>query len=248
MDAERPSPTFRTCVIIPAYNAQGTIGELVWRLKALRLDIIVVSDGSTDRTTPEATGAGAVVINHLHNCGKGAAIRTGFAHAVEAGYDAVITMDSDGQHDPADVPKLLHAAHQTPSAVVIGQRMRDDGVMPPLRWWTNRLMSGMVSLMTGRTVPDSQCGFRVLPRPLLLSVRLSSCRFEIETELLLAAIRQGWEVVSVPIRTIYDHQASHIRPLADGARFLRVVLRYLLLPPIAQSQHRCADLCQRATP
>lgn len=222
--------TFRPCVIIPAYNAHATIGPLVRRLKDLCLDVLVVSDGSTDRTACDAIEAGAVVLSHLHNEGKGAALRLGFAYALEHGYDAVVTLDSDGQHDPDDVPKLLSAARQSPHAVVIGQRLPAGQTPGRLRPWANRVMSLLVSAVTRRAIPDAQCGFRVLRRQVLAATRLSSRRFDIETEVLLAATRQGWQVASVPIRVGTPH-ASRIRPVSDGLRFLGVILRYFLRRP-----------------
>ena len=222
---------FQPCVIIPAYNAEATIGALVRRLKTSSIDVLVVSDGSTDRTAIEAIAAGALVISHLHHDGKGAALRLGFSRALEHGYDPLVTMDSDGQHDPDDLPRLLAAARQAPDTIVVGQRTMTGGHRPRLRRWANGFMSGIVSVVTRRRIPDAQCGFRVIRRHTLAAVTLSSRRFEIETEVLLAAVRQGWGVTSVPVRTIDTPHVSRIRPVADGLRFFGVILRYLVLPP-----------------
>ena len=99
--------------------------------------------------------------------------------------------------------------------------------MPLLRRWTNRVMSWIVSALTRQPVPDSQCGLRAIRREALGTLRLSCRRFEIETEVLLEAARRGWLIASVPIQTIYDGHSSHIRPVRDGARFLRLIARYL---------------------
>lgn len=223
--------TLRACVVIPAYNAAKTLGPLIRHIKQFGLDPIVVNDGSTDETAQIAMALGALVINHLDNQGKGSTLRTGFAFALQAGYEAVVTMDGDGQHDPAEIPCLLEAVSRPHAAVVVGHRTVDHASMPRARRWTNQLMSWVVSRVARQHIPDSQCGFRVIRREVLAAVRLSSRRFDIETELLLAAVRGGWTVTSVPIRAIYQHHTSYIRPMADGLRFCGLILRYLFCPP-----------------
>lgn len=220
--------TLRACVVIPAYNAAKTLAPLVRQIKQMGLDAVVINDGSTDETARAASEAGTLVISHLENRGKGAALRTGFAFALQADYEAVVTLDGDGQHDPQEIPRLLEAAGASTTAVVVGSRLVDQRSMPLLRRGTNRLMSGIVSLITRQRIPDSQCGFRVIRREALTGLPLSCRHFDLETELLLAASRSGWTVTSVPIRTIYDHHPSRIRPLPDGIRFVGLVLRYLL--------------------
>ena len=223
--------TGRSCAVIPGYNAVETIGPLVQQVKALGLSPIVVNDGSTDHTAQAATEAGALVISHLHNQGKGVALRTGFAFALQEGYELIVTLDSDGQHDPMEIPQLLHAIAPPQTLIAIGHRVVDRTAMPPVRQWTNRVMSCVVSRLARQRIPDSQCGFRVIHRHVLETIQLSACRFDLETELLLAAARHGWLVASVPIRTIYQNHNSHIQPVRDGLRFVRLVLRYLLAPP-----------------
>lgn len=218
----------RPCVLIPSYNAASTIGALVAQIRRLGFDVVVVNDGSRDHTAEAAMLAGALVIGHAQNRGKGMALRTGFAFALKAGYDAVVTLDSDGQHDPRDIPPLLAQAQRDTVGVVVGHRLANGTTMPTARRWTNQLMSWIVSALTRQQIPDSQCGLRVISRRALETVRLTTTRFELETEVLLAAARQGWVIRSVPIRTIYDHHASHIRPVWDGMRFIRLVARYLL--------------------
>jgi len=227
----------KSCVVIPAYNAAKTLGPLIRHIRQLKLDAVVVNDGSTDDTAQVATASGALVISHLANHGKGVAIRSGFAFAVETGYDAVVTMDGDGQHDPAELPRLLEEAARDGAAIVVGHRVQERWRMPRIRRWTNQVMSGIVSWMTRQDIPDSQCGFRVIRRQALEQMRLSSRHFDIETELLLAASRAGWRVSSIPIRTIYEYHPSHIRPIVDGLRFVRLVLRYLVAPPRIERAH-----------
>jgi glycosyltransferase involved in cell wall biosynthesis len=215
------------CVIIPAYNAAASLGPLVRAVCAQGLDVIVVDDGSSDATGRIAKEQGAQVVPLQANCGKGIALRAGFRHAVDAGYAGVVTMDGDGQHNPQDLPLLLKSAEKSAAKVVVGNRMSEARAMPWVRRLTNQTMSRIISALIRQKVPDSQCGFRFIHREVLENTRLTATHYDIETELLLAAGRKGWSVVSEPIHTIYGGQESHIRPVRDTFRFLRLVARHV---------------------
>ena len=217
----------RYCVVIPAYQAAGSIGGVVRRIKTQGLAVIVVDDGSHDDTAAIAAAEGALVISHLRNQGKGRALRTGFERTVREGYDGVITMDSDGQHDPAEIPQLIRACEMQHAGIVLGNRMTNGSPMPSLRRRTNALMSAIVSVITRQPIPDSQCGFRLIRKEVLEDLPLRAQRYEIETELLLKAASHRWKIISVPIRSIYDNHLSHIRPVREGLRFTAVILRHL---------------------
>lgn len=217
----------RYVALIPAFNAAETIGDVIRGIRQLGLPVVVVDDGSRDTTAAVAAEQGAVVISHLRNEGKGAALRTGFQYALRETYDGVITVDSDGQHDPAEIPRLIEAGERQHAGLVVGNRMGNGQAMPPLRRWTNRVMSRIVSMVSRQHIPDSQCGFRLIRKELLASVPLTATRYEIETELLLAAGRKRWKTVSVPVQSIYHGRPSHIRPLQDAWRFLQLIWRYL---------------------
>ena len=219
----------RYCVVIPAYDAAETVGPLVERVKALGFDVVVVDDGSSDATAAVASKHGAVVISHLTNRGKGHALQTGFEYARRMNFDGVVTMDSDGQHDPQEIPQLIRAGEVQHAGIVLGNRMADGRGMPRLRWKTNRLMSAVVSTVVRQVIADSQCGFRMIRKEVLDNVPVRAARFEVETELLLKAAAKRWKIVSVPVRTIYDeHHRSHIKPVRDGLRFIAVILQHLL--------------------
>src|SRR3989338_4179969 len=219
----------RYCVVMPAYDAAATIGPLVQQVKALGFDIVVVDDASRDGTAAAASAQGAVVISHLANGGKGRALQTGFEYARRMVYDGVVTMDSDGQHDPAEIAELIRAGEVQHAGIVLGNRMCNGAAMPPVRLHTNRLMSAMVSAMARQRIPDSQCGFRMIRREVLESVPLRAQRFEVESELLLGAAARRWKIISVPVRTIYDaRHRSHIKTVRDGLRFLGLLLRHLV--------------------
>lgn len=217
----------RLCAIIPAFNAQETIGNLVRRIKQQGLSVIVVNDGSTDQTAAVASAQGALVISHLHNEGKGSALRAGFEHALRARFEGIITMDSDGQHDPEEIALLIEAGDRHQADIVVGDRMSRGGPMPPIRRRTNALMSWWVSLIARQPLPDSQCGFRFIRAGALEQCSLRARRYEIETELLLGAAANRRKIVFVPIRSIYSEQhLSYIHPVREGIRFIGILLRY----------------------
>ena len=216
------------CAVIPAFDAAKTIGEVVRRVKEQGLGVVVVDDGSRDGTAAIASRQGALVISHLRNQGKGSALRTGFEYALRSHYDGVVTLDSDGQHDPMDTPQLIQAGERQHAGIVVGNRLTNGAVMPPMRRLANQVMSGIVSAIVRQHIPDSQCGFRFIRKEVLEQVPLRAKRFEIETELLCAAAARRWKIISVPIRAIYPtHHASHIRPMRDAVRFLGVILQHL---------------------
>ena len=218
----------RYCVVIPAFQAAKTIEPLVRDIKRQGLAVIVVDDGSTDRTAEAAAAHGALVISHLRNHGKGQALRTGFAYALRERYDGVVTMDSDGQHDPTEIPRLIQTGERQHAGIVLGNRMSRNDVMPRVRRLTNQIMSRIISALARQSIPDSQCGFRVIRKEVLEDVPLRTTRFEIETELLLRATARRWKIVSVPIQSIYREHESHIRPVRDTMRFIALVVRHLV--------------------
>jgi glycosyltransferase involved in cell wall biosynthesis len=219
----------RTLVIIPCKNLEHEVGDVVRGVLALGLDldVAVVDDGSTDGTSDAARAAGAHVLVHEVNRGKGAALRTGFEYAVEKGYDTVITMDGDGQHDPAAIPDFLRAVEECDADVIVGTRMHAVGDMPPLRVWTNRTTSRVVSFLARQEIPDSQSGYRLIKAKVLRDVVKSfvTTRYDTESELLIRAARRGYRTAAVGIKSIYRDTVSHINPFVDTLRFLRLVAR-----------------------
>ncbi len=208
-------------IIIPAYQAQQVIGSLVKEVRAQGLPVLVVDDASTDETALEAEKAGASVIRRRLNGGKGAALRDGIAQALREGSDWVLTMDADGQHLPSEIPVFLRRAERTNADLLVGDRMQRPRGMPLDRWLTNFILSKIVSRMAGQQVPDTQCGYRMIRRRLLESVRLTTDRFEIESELVIRAGWAGFRIESVPVSSVYRRQMSFIRPLSDTVRFFK---------------------------
>ena len=221
-------PPLKTCILIPAYNEEKRVGAVVREVLEYCPDVIVVDDGSPDDTDKIAAEAGAIVLEHVHNQGKGAALQTGFDYAREHGYDLAITLDADGQHAPSDIPAFLQAYERTHSPVLVGNRMGDVAAMPRLRRFVNRFMSDLLSRVMGQHVPDSQCGFRLYHRSAFPAgpYDAHSQRYAAESEILLRLALEGRKIGAVTIQTIYGDEKSKVRPLADTLRFFRMLRRF----------------------
>ena len=208
--------------LIPGYNEGPRIGAVV-RAAAQHLSVVVVDDGSTDDTAAQARAAGATVIEERPNQGKGAALRAGFGHALAAGAEAIVTLDADGQHDPADIPAFLAAWAAAPRPeLVIGRR--NFRTMPPIRRLSNELGRRAFSWAVGRDVPDNQSGYRLVSGRLAEAALASEeSGFAFEVEQITTCIRLGGTIAWVPIRTIYAGAPSHIRPFAHLREFIRIV-------------------------
>jgi glycosyltransferase involved in cell wall biosynthesis len=213
------------CVLIPSYNEARTIGHLVMELRSAGFVVYVIDDGSTDKTARIAEAEGAVVLKHKKNMGKGASLRQGFDHIAKKGYDAVIVMDADGQHQVSDIGSFIECMKRQCADIVIGNRMQDISSMPLSRVWTNRFMSGLISMIAGQRVPDSQSGFRLIRREVLEKIRPKSSKYEIESEMIIRAARAGFKIGSVPIKTIYRGEVSRINPVVDTLRFFRFLIK-----------------------
>jgi len=206
--------------LIPAWNEGGRLGPVVEATRQ-HLPVLVVDDGSQDDTVAVAKGAGATVVSHSRNQGKGVALTTGFAWALEQGYGGVLTLDADGQHDPDDIPKFLIAQQTGRWDLIIGRRRFDQ--MPFPRGYTNPFGSWLLSLALRERIPDNQSGFRLHRRRLLEGLDLTTTGFELEVEIIIQAICQGMRIGWVEIRTIYGDEPSYFHPLKDSARFLGMV-------------------------
>lgn len=217
----------RGCVIIPAYKEAPRIGPVVKRVLDFLPDVVVVDDGSDDDTSGEAKVAGAVVLQHEMNRGKGAALATGLAYAKSKGFAWAITLDADGQHDPADIPKFIEAYVRTGIPVLVGNRMGKAGAMPPVRRLTNTFMSNLLSREMGQFVPDTQCGYRLYRIDVLPFLTTKTTRFAAESESLLRVAERGLTIGPVPISVIYiEGRESHIRPVKDTIRFFSMLRDY----------------------
>jgi len=206
--------------LIPAYQEGPRIAAVVEQARA-HLPVVVVDDGSTDDTAARAESAGALVLRQLPNAGKGAALRHGFRHALTAEVEAVVTLDADGQHDPASIPAFIAAYEAGHPELVIGSR--NFRAMPPVRRLSNTVGGMLFSAAVGRRIADNQSGYRLIGRRLMTALLESDeSGFEFEVEMIARCIALGLPIAEVPIRTIYAGEPSHIRPWRHFTEFLRV--------------------------
>jgi glycosyltransferase involved in cell wall biosynthesis len=207
--------------VIPAYNEEQHIGQLVSRVLR-QVSVIVVDDGSTDHTSWLAEKAGAEVVCLPSNQGKGAALRAGFLKALDHGYEAVITLDGDGQHDPDEIHIFTRMFNTRPVDLIIGMRCFTQ--MPLSRRIANTTGRVLFTWAMGQSIPDNQSGYRLLSRHFMETILNSAEQgFEFEVEMLEICLRQHFNLEWVPIRTIYSGEASHIHPLAHMLNFVRIV-------------------------
>ena len=206
--------------LIPAYDEGPRVGPVV-EAASRHLPVVVIDDGSRDDTADRARGAGATVLAQAPNAGKGAALRGGFRHALAAGAPAVVTLDADGQHDPAEIPAFLERFATRRAELIIGQRELSS--MPAVRRLSNTLGGLALALALGRSVPDNQSGYRLIGRTLMRALLDSEEQgFEFEVEMIARCIALGLPIDAVPIRTIYAGEPSHIRPWRHFTEFVRV--------------------------
>lgn len=217
------------CLVIPAYNAAATIVAVVEECLSLGFPLLVVDDGSTDGTAERLTGLKVEVRRHPRNRGKGAALRTGFSWAVENGYSSVITLDSDGQHDPTAIPRLLAAAGEGDFDILIASRSSQFGEMAGLRNSWNRFGVWCVKKKTGFEITDSQSGFRFYSARILRNIELTANGYELEMEVLMKAWRAGLKIGSLPVaaRVADGRSTSHFRPVRDTWNICMTFLEYL---------------------
>jgi len=217
----------QTGAVIPAYQDEKHIGDIVRRTREWLDHVLVIDDGSTDQTAQCAREAGAEVIVHDQNRGKGEALKTGLGHWLGQEVTWVTLLDSDGQHLPEEIDRFVAAAAAaTRPSFFIGNRMNDLARMPFIRRVVNRYMSRRISRVCGQEIPDTQCGFRMLDRQLIPELLGGGHRFDYETEVLSIASRNGYRLESVPITTVYTDQVSKIHPLRDAIRFFKMMSRY----------------------
>lgn len=212
--------------IIPAYQEEKHVRDVVERTLRQVDHVLVVDDGSTDQTAANATAAGAEVIVHERNLGKGESIKTGLRHCLErGGYGHIVILDADGQHLPEEIARFIAAA-PLGAQLLVGTRMKDVRRMPFIRKVVNRYMSHTISRVCGQDIPDTQCGFRMLHADVVPHLLHGSERFEYETEMLIIVSRKGYRIDSVPISTVYLDEVSSIHPVRDSIRFFKLIRRY----------------------
>ena len=215
--------------VIPAFNEAGAIASVVAGIRDIVEQVFVVDDGSADDTATQAAKAGATVLRHECNAGKGHAVRTGLAQVMAGPFTHVLLLDGDMQHLPAEAATLITAAADSGADAVLGERRFFRENMPASRYHANRLGSVVLSWFVGVRLRDTQCGFRIFRIETLRQLRLRATGYEIETEMLVKVRRRGGRLESVPITAVYGNEQSKLRPVRDTTRtcFLAVYYRFL---------------------
>jgi polyprenyl-phospho-N-acetylgalactosaminyl synthase len=223
------SAPIRAVAIIPAFNEAGTIQQVISGLHGKVDHILVVDDGSTDATASLARRAGADVLEHDKNRGKGHAIRSAIEWVVARDFTHAVILDGDMQHLPGETSLLLEAAARTGVDVVLGQRRFGREAMPAARYYANRLGSRALSWFVGIRFSDTQCGFRVFRVDALRGISFRARGYDIETEMLVKLSRHRARITTVPVTAVYGGQRSKLRPVRDTTRtcFLAVYYRFI---------------------
>ena len=223
MDATAIMKKYRIGVVIATYDNAGTIANVVRRVEAITRDIIVVDDGCTDNTLAllQQLDVPPHIVTYKPNRGKGHALVQGFKKAMQLGWDYVITLDSDGQHFPEDLPQLVAAWTQHKDALIVGERGTGHLNMPRGNTMANKFSNFWFTVQTGIQLNDTQTGFRLYPLKLLRWLGITTSRYEAELEMLVFAAWHGIEIVPVKVRVYYPPQGervTHFRPWADFGR------------------------------
>lgn len=220
------------CILIPTYNNEKTLKRVIEGVLDYGDDVIVINDGSTDTTTEilQSFGDAITVIQHTRNRGKGKALRTGFKFAIDAGFRYALTIDSDGQHYPDDIPVFVNILKENPDALVMGARNMNQEGVPQKSSFGNKFSNFWYWVETGIKLPDTQTGFRVYPLKRLRYIPLWTTKFELEIEVIVKLAWLGAKVVTVPVRVKYDpeERVTHFRPFRDFTR-ISILNTFLVL-------------------
>jgi glycosyltransferase involved in cell wall biosynthesis len=213
----------KVCVVMPTYNNGGTLRDVVERVLAYCNDVIVVNDGCTDNSAEilASFGERITVVDYGHNRGKGYALKQGFNKAKTMGFDNALTIDSDGQHFPEDIPLFVEALEQHPGALIVGSRNLNQENMPGGNTFANKFSNFWFKIQTGINLPDTQTGYRLYPLKNIPSLALLTSRYEAELELLVFSAWRGTDLIPIKINVYYpkgEERVSHFRPFWDFFR------------------------------
>lgn len=224
----------KCCVLIPTYNNDQTLADVIQSVQKFTNQILVVNDGSTDNTRDILSHFQDLrIFHHEKNQGKGMALQTGFREALAVGYEYAISIDSDGQHQAEDLKILLQASQNHPNAIVIGNRNMNVDNVPTKSNFGKKFSNFWFKIETGKELPDTQSGYRVYPLKPLANLHYFSTKFEFEIEVMVRAVWKGLDILSVPVQVYYappEERVTHFRPFQD---FTRISILNTFLVPIA---------------
>lgn len=221
----------RVVAVIPSFNVERTLGDVIDGIKNIVDEIIVVNDGSSDSTRRVAEDRRVKIVDHGKNMGLGFALRTGFREALKENFDAVITIDGDGQHGIEDISNIVQLYRKKRIPVIIGSRLKNkEGWkdFPKARLIGNLLMTFLTNAACRKKVTtDSQSGLRLIEREVLKRLNLKSKSMEISSEIILEINRNGFQILEVPIKAIYKEERSNYKIIWDSLRILVLIISYL---------------------
>ncbi len=219
-------------ILIPAYNEEKYINNVINQCIQYNMDIIIVDDGSSDNTLsiinsiPKPKNCKIILIKHPKNLGKGKSLKTGFSYIVKNNYDGTITLDADGQHDVKEISKFLKKIKKENPDLIVGNRLGDTKNMPFIRLFTNVFTSWIISLISGKRIRDVQSGYRYISSDILKNINIETGNFDTEPEILIKAGWLDYKITNIPIKTIYHKDfVSHVNPIKDTIKFFKLVLR-----------------------
>lgn len=222
----------KTVAVIPAYNAENTIGQIIENTKKYVDEVTIVNDGSRDNTPKIAKEHGATVYNHRKNMGLGFALRTGFREALKKNFDIVITLDADGQHDPEDIEKLINRLHENNVDVIIGSRLIDKSQwsnFPKHRLIGNILLTSLTNFAVQKKITtDSQSGYRILKKEVLEKIHLTGKTMEIASEIIYETAKNNFKIDEVSIKATYDKEISNIKIFRDISRIIKLLIKKIV--------------------
>ncbi len=221
IEIQKKIEALKVLIVIPTYNNETTIKQVVTDVRKYSSNVLIVNDGSTDSTSSIIADLGVENISYSPNRGKGYAIRQSFKWAKERGYDYVLTIDSDGQHYASDIPKFIEAIECNPDSLIIGARNLIADNMPSKNTFANKFSNFWFHVETGTKLEDTQSGFRLYPIRKISKTKYFSSRYEFEVEVIVRAAWSGVKVINIPIKVYYppiEERVSHFRPLKDFTR------------------------------
>jgi len=223
------------CVIIPTYNNDQTLAQVIDSALEYLSAVIVVNDGSTDDTLEilKRYQEKIEIVAYEKNRGKGFALRCGFDRAEQLGYTHAITIDSDGQHFASDIPKFVKAAHENPNALIVGSRNLTQDNMPQKNTFANKFSNFWFTVQTAHRLSDTQSGYRLYPLQKMKRLRPLTSRYEAELEILVRCAWRNIPIISIPIHVYYAPEGKRVTHFRPGIDFVRISLLNSLLTLLA---------------
>jgi glycosyltransferase involved in cell wall biosynthesis len=222
------TPNVSVMAVIPAFNEEKTIGKVVREARKYVVEVVVVDDGSSDKTIENAVSAGATVLRHPHNLGYGSALATGFAHVKNNGAGVLVVLDGDGQHDPAEIPRLVKPIIDGSADIVSGSRFIDENAqqhIPAYRKFGIGVVNNAWKLAAGDNMTDTQCGFRAYSRDAVEKIEINEVNMSASLEILDEASQNNLRVMEIPVSVKYGGDTSTMKPGKHGMELVNYVLK-----------------------